>query len=76
MKQELEFCSKCGRLSENIKLDLCPNCLEDERNEFQKIRDYLKSHPRSSAMDIALATNIPINKITRYIKDNSLIINE
>lgn len=76
MKQDLDFCSKCGQLSGHIKATLCPSCFESERNDYNRIREYLKSSPRSNAMEIAKATGIPINKITKYIKDNSLIISD
>jgi hypothetical protein len=46
--------------------------MQCELDEYRIVRNYLRSHPNSNAMQIANATGISISNILRYIKSGSL----
>ncbi|MGQ7278927.1 hypothetical protein ACT91Q_13220 [Brevibacillus thermoruber] len=66
-----QICSQCGHpipLHESSG----PTCMQCKLDEYRIVRNYLRSHPNSNAMQIANATGISISNILRYIKSGSL----
>jgi hypothetical protein len=66
-----KFCSLCGSLSV-AESKYCSECNVKVRTDYEKIKEFLKYNPRSSASDVATATSISINTITRFVKDGML----
>lgn len=66
------FCRECGKVKEDKKLPYCRRCDQQFYERFKKIKAYLLKHPLANAMEISVNTNIPIERVTRYIKDELL----
>lgn len=43
-----------------------------EKESIDKVKNYLRSHPNSNAMQIAMATGVSISKISKYIREGTL----
>lgn len=69
MIDDLGFCRKCGIVKESKVLPLCNRCYEPYKQDFNKIRVYLRTHPTSNAREISKDTKVPIEKILDFIKD-------
>ncbi|USG67056.1 hypothetical protein NDK47_07125 [Brevibacillus ruminantium] len=69
MKQQ--FCEQCG-LPIPLTESGCKSCALEELDEYRIVREYLRLHPNSNAMQIANTTGISISRILRYIKNGSL----
>lgn len=68
------FCRDCGKVKEEKYLPYCYQCDKQFRERFAKIKAYLKENPSANAMEISRATDIAIDRVTRYIKDGLLKI--
>lgn len=66
-------CVKCGSPM-NPRETACQICGHSEMDEYRIIREYVRNHPHSNAMQVANATGISISKIVRYIKEGSLTV--
>ena len=60
----IRACEDCGVPSVTR---LCPRCQEQEKYDFQKVRDYLRANPLASAPEAAAATDVPEQKILRWV---------
>lgn len=65
------FCSVCS-LPTAEHQSLCPECMEKEMSDYQKVREYLRKHPLANAMQIANETGISISKITQFVRNGAL----
>jgi hypothetical protein len=68
-----DICHRCGSIIPANDAS-CQTCYLSEMDEYKIVRNYLRSHPNSNAMQIANATGISISNILRYIKDGSLTV--
>ncbi|WP_156291257.1 helix-turn-helix domain-containing protein [Oceanobacillus salinisoli] len=66
------ICVNCGKMGQLFH-DLCTECYDEEMYMVKEIRGFLKKHPKSNAMDISSETGISITKVTRLIKNGTLI---
>jgi hypothetical protein len=66
-----KFCLLCGGLAV-AESKYCGICVVKVKEDFEKIKEFLKYNPGSSASDVATATGISINTITRFLKDGML----
>lgn len=69
------ICDKCGNIHKELKYSLCPKCSKEENNEYTKIKEFIRSNPRSNAIEVSLGTGVSIEKITKYIKEKSFTLN-
>ncbi|MGG4456195.1 hypothetical protein [Brevibacillus porteri] len=68
-----DTCLKCGSPMGRGEYS-CQVCGENEIQDYQMIRNYVRSYPNSNAMQIANATGISVSKILRYIRNGSLTV--
>ncbi|OCL26763.1 hypothetical protein U472_11565 [Orenia metallireducens] len=66
---KLKNCKKCNHIFVNNGQNLCPDCIEEERNNFQKIRDYLWDNPGSNINDIHQETEVPLKIIRQFLRE-------
>ncbi|MDF2814572.1 MAG: flagellar operon protein [Paenibacillus sp.] len=59
----LRNCKDCGKLFVMQKAEYCSDCQTVNNQQFMKIRDYLKRHPKSTIMEIHTKTGVPVSKI-------------
>jgi uncharacterized protein len=70
-------CAACGSFFEAIGFqNVCSNCIEQDKKDFDRIRDYLYIHPRAKIFEVANNLDILVPKIKRYLKDGRLEIIE
>ena len=66
-------CYTCGNLLGPGEYS-CKVCGQNDMDDYQMIRNYVRTNPNSNAMQIANATGISVSKILRYIKNGSLTV--
>jgi uncharacterized protein len=70
-------CTSCGRFFEATGLvNVCSNCIEQDKKDFDRIRDYLYIHPKAKIFEVANNLDILVPKIKRYLRDGRLEIIE
>ncbi|MGO0062433.1 hypothetical protein ACTID9_20825 [Brevibacillus fluminis] len=68
-------CPYCGNELQKHEF-FCADCGQDEFICYRAVKDYLRKHPNSNAMQVANATGISISKILQYIREGSLAVVE
>lgn len=72
---ELKQCKECnGTFQYTTNNNLCLCCSQKNELEFQKIRDYLKRHPKSSIGTVATILDVSVANIQKYIDQGRLEI--
>lgn len=70
-------CAKCGRFFESDGyVRLCSICIEQDINDFDRIREYLYQHPYAKMFEVSNTLDISIGKIKRYLREGRLEIVE
>lgn len=74
---ESKQCKECnGTFIYTTTDQLCLSCSQKNELEFQRIKAYLKQHPRSSIGTIATILDIAVANIQKYIDQDRLEIVE
>ena len=69
---DLRNCSRCGRLFGYSGRTICSYCVEEEEDEFKKVKDYLYDNPGSTVFQVSDATGVEVEKIMRFLKEERL----
>ncbi len=69
---DVRNCKRCGKIYNYTGSAVCTNCLRQEQEDFEKIREYLFKNPNSSAAEVSEALGIEIKVISRFLKEGRL----
>lgn len=70
---ELANCRRCGKLFRSVGVRICPDCLELEEEEFQKVKAYLREHPEARILEVSEATGVSAAQILEFVRRGKLI---
>lgn len=71
----LKNCAKCGRMfagDEHQKF--CSKCVEDDDEMFKIVREYVYDNPKSTVKETADATDVPEEKILKFLRQGKLTL--
>lgn len=69
----LANCIKCGRaFLWTGGRKVCPQCLEEEERDFEKVYNYLRDHPRATIKEIVEATEVDEDEILEFIRQGRI----
>ena len=54
-KMDVRNCKRCGKIFNYMGSAVCNNCLRQEQEDFEKVREYLFQHPNSTAAEVSEA---------------------
>ncbi|WP_067934776.1 TIGR03826 family flagellar region protein [Alicyclobacillus kakegawensis] len=69
-------CKRCGRIFNRVSRDICPACVAEEDEAFEKVRAYLKEHRYATILETSEATDVDLDLIVDMIKSGRLIIRD
>lgn len=69
---DVRNCKRCGKIYNYTGSAVCNNCLRQEQEDFEKIREYLFRNPNSSAAEVSEALGIELKVISRFLKEGRL----
>jgi flagellar operon protein (TIGR03826 family) len=69
---DVRNCKRCGKIYNYTGSAVCGNCLRQEQEDFEKIREYLFKNPNSSTAEVSEATGIELKVISRFLKEGRL----
>ncbi len=64
----VKTCRRCGRIFNYRGSAVCDSCRKEETQEAKRIKDYLASNPKATAVDIASALSIRLDRVQEYLK--------
>lgn len=67
-------CKRCESLFNKVLHDICPNCLQEDQERFEQVRDYLKDNRYAKLVDIVRDTHVLIEEITDMIEQGKLVL--
>jgi len=70
----LANCPKCGRLMVKGLKNLCPNCLQDIEEQYQKCLKYLRENRQCSLVELSESTGVSVGQITKFIREGRISI--
>jgi hypothetical protein len=68
-----QICNACGSAIPHGE-EFCRTCYSNDMDDYRIVKNYLRAHPNSNAMQIANATGISVSKIMKYIRSGSLTV--
>ncbi|EJW18415.1 flagellar protein [Paenibacillus alvei] len=71
---ELSNCPRCGILFAKAFRDLCPNCLKQIEQEYERCVAYLREERQATMQELSEATEVSVRQITRFIKEGRISI--
>ena len=69
----LANCSICGRLYNRTPREMCPNCMREEEETFERVRQYIKTNGQATMKEICEALEISEDRLIRFLKDGRLM---
>ena len=70
---DLKKCINCGDLFAAAKgQKICPNCLAEEENKFQRVKDYLWDNPGATISQVSEATDVGEAIIKKFVREGRL----
>ena len=69
---KIRNCKRCGKVFVYNGVDLCPDCLKEDEDDFKKIEEVLTRHPRATVFEISELTGIDSKKIWDFLKQGKL----
>jgi len=66
-------CPVCGKIFDKQGFyEVCEDCFAQYETDFDKVRDYLYSHPNKNILEVSNATGISIDKIRTFLRQGRL----
>ncbi|PXV90171.1 flagellar operon protein (TIGR03826 family) [Lachnotalea glycerini] len=70
---DVRNCKKCRKLFNYIGgQPICPSCLADLEDEFQKVKVYLRENPKATMVMIAEDNEVSVQQIKQWIREERL----
>lgn len=67
----IKNCARCGRLFTGVD-EVCPTCLAEEQEEFERVRTYLTRNRNASVAEVSAQTGVAIPQIHRWVRAGRL----
>ncbi|MDU0205686.1 MULTISPECIES: TIGR03826 family flagellar region protein [Paenibacillus] len=67
-------CPRCGKIFVKGFAEVCPNCLKDLEQQYDKCLKYLRANKGTTINDLSEATDVSIKQITKFIREGRISI--
>lgn len=69
---ELRNCIRCGKVFAYTYNPVCNKCLEQEEEEFKRVKEYIYENPGSTVFEVSEATGVSVEKIMKFLREERL----
>ena len=69
---DIRNCPRCGKIFAFLRTPVCPACQQLEEEEFERVKEYIYENPGMNMAIVSEATEVPIEKILKFLKDERL----
>ena len=74
---EVRNCRGCGRLFNYMHgQQLCPACLAELEDKFQKVKEFLREYPKAPLNEIAEQNDVSVKQIKQWVREERLTFTE
>lgn len=72
----LANCARCGDMFDKRYRDICLDCIEEEEQHLQTVKDYLRDHRLATLPEVVRDTEVPLESLITFIDDRRLLLVE
>ncbi|MBR1876753.1 MAG: flagellar protein [Lachnospiraceae bacterium] len=70
---DVRNCRKCGKVFNYIGgIPICPACKEKQEADFQKAKEYIRTHPDTTVATVAEECEIEVQQIRQWLREERL----
>ena len=69
---DVRNCKKCRKLFNYNGNPLCPQCNKEMEDKFSDVKAYIRENPTSSISVVAEETDVPVQQIKQWIREERL----
>ncbi len=69
---DVRNCKMCGNLFNYTGSPLCPACNKKMEKKFSEVKEYIRANPTSSISVVSEKTEVPIQQLKRWIREERL----
>ncbi|MFP4697161.1 MAG: flagellar protein [Eubacteriales bacterium] len=74
---DVRNCKSCGKIFNYIAgVPICPKCKDELENKFQEVKAYIKDNPQAQIYEVAEETEVNINQIRQWIREERLAFSQ
>ena len=66
-------CPRCGKIYAKNPANLCPDCIREDEEMYEKVYYYLRDNPSSTVQQVAEATGVSEDRILNYLRADRLV---
>ena len=70
----IKNCKRCGKLFKFQQHNVCQSCLIKDQEDFDKIWEYMRTHPRVSVLELSRNTGVKPDVINRFLREGRLTV--
>lgn len=74
MSMNVENCPRCGKIYVKNFRDVCPECVKDIDNQYEKCVKFLRDYRKGTISELSEATEVSIKQITKFIREGRISI--
>lgn len=74
MGMNVANCPRCGKIFVKGFAEVCPNCLKDLEQQYDKCLKYLRANKGTNINDLSEATDVSVKQITKFIREGRISI--
>ena len=69
---DLRNCRRCDKLFVYTGIPLCRQCIDEDEEIFERVKEYIESHPKCTTIEVAEALDVPMEKILQFLREGKL----
>lgn len=73
---DIRNCPRCGKVFARVSRNLCPQCVREEDEMTEKVKQYLREHKGASLSEVVEATGAEESLVLRLIREGRIIVSD
>ena len=69
---EIRNCKRCGKIYQYNGGYICNNCIRQEEEDFQKVKQDVLDHPGATPIEVSERTGVELKVINRFLREGRL----
>lgn len=70
---DIRNCPRCGGVFVYRGREICPRCVREEEDQFERVRQFLRTSPAATLEEVVEATGVPAELILHFMRLGRLI---
>ncbi|MZP29481.1 flagellar protein [Heliobacterium undosum] len=65
-------CPRCNRIFVPQGRRICPVCIREDEEKYERVRAFLRDHPGSTLLEVVTATEVDEDTVLQFIKEGRI----